>query len=286
MQVNGVELHVEIDGRGAPLVLLHGFTGSSRAWDDLRPALVDRATVIGIDALGHGRSDAPADPGRYSLDHVAADLHAVLDGLGLGQVDLLGYSMGGRMALHFAVQNPTRVRRLMLESASPGLEDATERQQRIASDEALAARIDQAGIEAFVAEWERVALLQLAPHVPEAVRQTQHAQRLANRPIGLANSLRGLGGGQQMPLWDRLAELDVPVTLIVGQRDARYQAIGARMQAMLPHARLHEVPDAGHTVHLDQPRRFAELVQAALIAEQDGSAGADRHGHRVAFGEQ
>ncbi len=251
---------VEGQGDGPPLVLLHGFTGSTRSWDRIRPDLNRLTRTIAIDLIGHGRSPAPAEVQRYRFDACLADLQAVLDRFDPGQIGLLGYSLGGRTALQLALAIPERIAHLILESASPGIEDPLERQRRIASDEALAGRIEHKGIEAFVAEWEQQPLLQLAPHVPEAVRAEQHAQRLQNTPRGLAQSLRGMGAGQQTPVWSRLAELRCPTALIVGARDARYCAIAQRMQQALPNATLSVVADAGHTVHLDQPARFVELV--------------------------
>lgn len=270
MKINGLDLHVDADGDvdeaepAPPLVLLHGFTGSGASWSQVRAALGSSRRLITLDALGHGRSSAPPDPRRYAVAHAAADLVAVLDALGEPRCDLLGYSMGARLALFTAVHHRARIRRLILESGTPGLSDAAERAARRASDDALAARIEADGVPAFVAFWERQPLLALAPHVGADVRAALHQQRLDNTAIGLANSLRGMGTGQQEPLWDALSDLDLPVTLIVGAADGRYRGLGERMQAMLPRATLHVVPDAGHTVHLDQPRRFVEIVDCAL----------------------
>src|SRR6185436_9422554 len=116
----------------------------------------------------------------------------------------------------------------------------------------------------FVADWERQPLLAPAPHVDAATVAEQHRQRLANAPIGLANSLRGMGAGQQAPLWTNLAQLALPVQLIVGQLDRRYSHIGERMMTLLPDANLSVVGDAGHTVHVDQPAQFAHEVKAGL----------------------
>lgn len=264
MLVNGIELHVESDGAGFPLVLLHGFTGSVQAWDGIRAELAEHARLILVDLIGHGLSAAPPDTERYTLDWSARDLAALLDVLQIERTDVLGYSLGGRVALHFAAHWPHRVRRLILESASPGIEDPAERARRIQSDDALAERILRHGIPAFVAEWEAQSLLALAPHVGDGVRTRQHALRLQNRPLGLANSLRGMGAGQQAPLWSRLPELSLPVQLVAGAHDSRYSAIGQRMRTLLPHAKLEVVDAAGHTVHLDQPRRFVELVRNCI----------------------
>ncbi len=255
---------MEIEGSGPSLLLLHGFTGSVRTWDDLRGDLSGAARVIAVDLIGHGRSEAPAEWSRYTLDHAAADLRALLDRLAVDSVDLLGYSMGGRLALQFAISFPERLRTLVLESASPGIEDAADRARRVQSDEALAERIERDGVAAFVEDWERQPLLALSPHVAEEVRARQHAQRLDNSPLGLANSLRGMGAGQQRPLWSRLAELTLSTSLIAGERDARYVDVAQRMQSRLPNATLDIVSDAGHTVHIDQPRRFGELVRKCI----------------------
>jgi 2-succinyl-6-hydroxy-2,4-cyclohexadiene-1-carboxylate synthase len=263
-RLNGLDFHVEVEGDGPPLVLLHGFTGSVRSWDEVRPRLSGLAKVIALDLIGHGRSEVPTHCERYSLAWTTRDLAALLDSLELDKVDLLGYSMGGRLALHFALEAPERVRRLVLESASPGIADDTERRQRAVSDDALARRILDHGVLAFVDEWELQPLLQPAPHVSSERRAVQRAQRLDNNPVGLANNLRGMGAGQQTPLWDRLSEVSRPVHLIVGQRDARYRQIAERMRQRLPAATLAVVNEAGHTVHVDQPRRFGDLVAAIL----------------------
>ena len=264
-RLNGLEFHVEVEGSGPPLLLLlHGFTGSVRSWDEVRSDLVRSARVVVVDLIGHGLTASPDDYRRYTLEWTARDLVALLDALDLETVNVAGYSMGGRVGLHFATRHPERVGRLILESASPGIEDEAERQRRIQSDEALAGRILERGIQAFVEEWERQPLLQPAPHVSAERRAAQHAQRLNNEPQGLANSLRGMGAGQQVPLWSSLPDVRLPVALIVGEHDARYRDIAWRMLERLPAAALWNVPDAGHAVHLDQPRRFADLVTAVL----------------------
>jgi 2-succinyl-6-hydroxy-2,4-cyclohexadiene-1-carboxylate synthase len=257
-------VHIEHDGVGPPLLLLHGFTGCAHAWDGVRSELRQHAQLIVPDLVGHGQSPSPADVAAYTLDACARDLVELLDSLDIERAHVLGYSMGGRLALHLAVSAPERIQSLLLESASPGIEDDGERAARVAADEALAERIERDGIEPFVDEWERQPLLALADHVPEAVRAEQRAQRLRNHPRGLANSLRGMGAGRQRPLWAALPTLDLPTRLLVGERDRRYCAIARRMHVLLSDSDLVIAERAGHTVHLDRPDVFIDWVTRSL----------------------
>jgi 2-succinyl-6-hydroxy-2,4-cyclohexadiene-1-carboxylate synthase len=258
--VNGVQLNVETAGSGPPLVLLHGFTGSSANWQSHVAVFTQRFQTVAIDLPGHGESDSPADPARYRMEHCVEDLISVFNQLNLGRVNLLGYSMGGRVALHVAAAHPERIRALALESASPGLADPAESAARVVSDEALADFIEREGLEAFVDKWERLPLFASQSRLPESVRAELRAQRLRNSPRGLANSLRGLGTGAQSPLWDRLPDLRASTLLIAGELDQKFTAIARRLAELLPVARLEVVPEAGHTVHLERPAAFDQLV--------------------------
>jgi 2-succinyl-6-hydroxy-2,4-cyclohexadiene-1-carboxylate synthase len=198
------------------------------------------------------------------MECVIADLAAVFDQCRLDAAHLLGYSMGGRVALHFAAAYPERVRSLVLESASPGLADPAERRARIDSDEALAQRLEREGLAAFVDDWARLPLFASQERLPESIRADLRAQRMQNNVHGLANTLRGLGTGVQSPLWDRLADVKTPTLLVVGALDAKFVAINRAMAKTMPRAHLAIVPDAGHTVHLEQPVIFDRLVQNHL----------------------
>ena len=190
-----------------------------------------------------------------SLPGVIADVSA----LGTEPFELVGYSMGGRLALHVALALPERVRRLVLIGASPGIADPAARAERRAADERLADEVEPMTIEAFARRWAQTAVL---ADQPAAVQAAVQADRLRNTPAGLAAALRGLGTGALPSLWERLGELVVPVELVVGERDAKFQAIAEEMAAALPQARVHVVSGAGHAVHLEAPRAVAELIAA------------------------
>jgi 2-succinyl-6-hydroxy-2,4-cyclohexadiene-1-carboxylate synthase len=257
----GVTLHGESRTRRQTLVLLHGFTGSATIWTDLLPRLeAPGRQLIALDLLGHGRSDAPRDPARYNIEHCQEDILAILKSLDIsvGEAVLLGYSMGGRIALYAAFSGYLRA--LILESASPGLADPVARQQRWQSDNALAARIEREGIQSFIDEWEKLPLFASQSRLPSETRRALREQRLRNREDGLANSLRGVGTGVQSALHERLGELHLPVLLLAGELDSKFRAIACQMAESLPEARLRIIPAAGHTVHVEQPALFAEAV--------------------------
>lgn len=266
LRINGLQLNIEVAGTGQPLVILHGFTGSAVNWRARAAVYASHFQTIAVDLLGHGQSDSPADPARYRMEHCVEDLLAIFDQLKLARINLLGYSMGGRVALHWAAAQPERLSALILESASPGLADAAERTARIQSDEALADFIEREGLRAFVERWENLPLFASQARLPEPVRAELRAQRLQNNPLGLAHSLRGLGTGVQSPLWERLPNLHVPTLLIAGELDLKFTAIAHSMAHNLPRSQVSLVPEAGHTVHLEQPAMFDQRVLEFLAS--------------------
>lgn len=253
--LNDLTCHIETAGSTSapPVMLLHGFTGAASNWRHVMATLAPSHHVIAPDLLGHGSTAAPEDAERYAMPAAAADLFALWQTLSLPPLHLVGYSMGGRLALYLTLAYPQMVARLTLESASPGLEAEAERAARRASDEALAARIERDGIPAFVDTWENLPLF--ATQSAEA-KAALRPVRLAQRPHGLANSLRGMGTGAQPSLWSRLTELSMPVHLIAGALDSKFVAISQQMQARIPDARLTIIPAAGHTAHLEQPTAY------------------------------
>lgn len=248
---------------GAAAVLLHGFTGSAEAWGASLLEGLTRAGVDGraLDLPGHGLDAGRSDPAAFTLDTTLAGI----DGQTPPVYDMVGYSMGGRIALHQAIRAPGRVRRLVLESASPGLASEEERSLRRRADAELAARILDGGIEAFVDRWEALPLFASQRGLPEEVRRRHRARRLTNDARSLAAALEGLGTGSLPSLWDRLEEVALPTLIVVGALDEKFVEIGRRMAAGMPNARLTVVEGAGHTVHLERPDAWVELVGSFLM---------------------
>lgn len=257
LDAGGHALHAELAGAGPPVLLLHGFTGSTRTLDGVAAGL--RAAgfaTIAVDLLGHGRSDAPRDPAAYAMERCSEDLVRVLDAAGAPRAAVLGYSLGGRVALALAVAHPARVRGVVAVGASAGLEDPGERAARRRADEALADALERDGVPAFVERWMALPLFASQARLGPAFLAAARAQRLANRAHGLAASLRGIGTGAQPPLHDALATLPVPLLLVAGAEDAKFRAIAAALAQRAPRARAAWIPAAGHAAHLEQPDAF------------------------------
>ncbi len=254
---SGHRYHVEIGGAGDPLVLLHGFSGAAASWRAVSKRLADCCQCFAIDLLGHGRSDAPADAARYRMKSVAADIVDLLDELKLTKPNLLGYSMGGRLALYLALEFSERFGALILESASPGLADDGARAERRRRDLRLAEMIEKDGIASFVAAWESLPLWTSQSAVQIGA---QRSQRMSNSALGLANSLRGMGTGAQPNLWEKLPNLTAPTCLIVGERDEKFRRTNQLMAAAMPLASLSIITAAGHNTHLENPDAFCRTL--------------------------
>jgi 2-succinyl-6-hydroxy-2,4-cyclohexadiene-1-carboxylate synthase len=234
------------------LVLLHGFTHTGASWDQVVAALPQRYRPVAPDIRGHGAASAVRP---VSLGAVVDDVSAAAT----GPFELVGYSMGGRIALHVALAEAGRVERLVLIGASPGIADPAARAERRAGDARLAGEVERMTIEDFAQRWAQTAVL--ADQPPE-VHAAVHADRLRNTPAGLAEALRELGTGALPSLWERLGRLAMPVDLVVGERDDKFRAIAEEMAGALPRARMSVVGGVGHAVHLEAPDAVAEVIAA------------------------
>jgi 2-succinyl-6-hydroxy-2,4-cyclohexadiene-1-carboxylate synthase len=248
-----------------PALVLHGFTGCIESMEDVIEALAVDRPVVAVDLVGHGRSDAPADPAHYSMDACIAQVAAALDVLRVRTpVHALGYSMGGRVALSLAVAQPEAVASLVLVGASPGLAEPAERAARVAADRALARQIEDQGLESFVDAWMSQPLFASQGLLGAGFLERARAQRMRCDPKGLANSLRGMGTGAMPPLHERLHALDRPVCLVAGAHDAKFVELAESMSQRLPDARCDRVEGVGHAAHLENGPAFVHTVRRFL----------------------
>jgi len=259
-----VRLSYFVAGEGPPVTLLHGFTQSARSWREVISRMPEGWMWIVPDLRGHGetqtRHGAPC-----SMAACTADLVNLWDELRLERSHLAGYSMGGRLALHVAARCPERVLSLLTIGAHAGLdEDARDGRRR--GDEALAERIEQDGLEAFVDYWGSLPLFGgLEQRGPAYVAHVR-AERMQNHVAGLACSLRGMGAGAMEPVWDELARAPFPCTFVAGQLDHGYVASARRLTATVPDGHAEVVLRAGHAVHQERPDAFARVLANHLTA--------------------
>ena len=245
-------IHVERRGAGPPLVLLHGFTQTGRLWGPFGDILARDHTLIALDLPGHAGSD-----------DVRADLSATADlvrdavaiSCGAEPCDLLGYSLGARVALHVATGTDLAIRRLVVIGATGGIEDPVARDRRRQADEATAAALEASGdVEAFIARWVS------GPMFSGLADAAQTAERRRNSAAGLASSLRLAGTGTQEPLWDRIPKLAVPLLALAGSDDTRFGAHALRLARTATWGVASLIPGGGHAVHLAQPDVVGRLV--------------------------
>ena len=229
-----------------PVVLLHGFAGTARHWDRVIAELPEgRFATVALNL-------ADADP--LTPDGVT---RLVCGAIAAEPAILVGYSMGGRLALHAALAIPDRIVRMVLVSASAGIEDRSEREARRVADDALAAEIERNSIESFISRWRAQPLF---AHDPDQVAEEIAADERRCTPAELAAMLRGLGPGTIAPMWDRLGELTMAVTILAGERDPAYVLHGRRIAAGTGRSTFRRVPGVGHRVALQAPREVARAL--------------------------
>ncbi len=237
------------DPEGRRLVFVHGFTQTGRNWDPVLNQLGDGFHVVVADAPGHGGSlEAPCGLWEGARAMAAA----------AGPGVWIGYSMGGRYALHVALACPQAVERLVVIGATGGIDDPGEREGRRRHDAALADRLTAVGLDVFLDEWLSDPMF--AGLLPTA---GDRRARRANTAAGLAASLRRAGTGSQDPLWGRLPELAMPVLAVAGGKDAKFGALAQRLASSIgANARRELIDGAGHAAHLERPEAFVRVLRA------------------------
>ncbi len=264
MLVDEVNLNVKAVGSGPAILALHGFSGSMSTWSEFVEEAQKEYRIITVDLLGHGGSDAPSDPKRYRVEQSIADLAAVLDKSDVANACWLGYSMGGRIALGAAALMPERCGCLVLEGASPGIDEPKQRAERKRRDDALARLIMKEGIETFSKYWEQQPIFASQKLLPLEVQEQIRNQRLKNNPTGLANTLRAASSGVQPPFHKSLPNIKIPVLCIAGEYDHKFSAIAEDMCSKLPNGHLSIIPGAGHAPHIEKPEEFNRIVLGFL----------------------
>lgn len=255
-----------MNAQNSTIVFLHGFTGSTTVWSDVISVLPRKYDSHALDLPGHGELSELRDAAAFSFDGVCELIADDLRHRDLNRITLWGYSMGGRIALNFALKYPELVSSLILESASPGLPVRADRELRAKVDDELATRLVADGLEKFVDGWMDQPLFASQKQLPvERQVQGRHL-RLQNSAHGLASALRGFSVGRQEPLHNRLQELTMPSLVLAGELDAKYREIGESMAYSIPNAQFRIIPNAGHAPHWERPVETAAVAAEFLSA--------------------
>ncbi len=258
----GLTYTVSGDPHRPAILFLHGFLGSSADWLEVVSVLDEHFYCVAPDLPGHGAS-LGLPPDYYTIEGTARALLDLLDELDIERAALAGYSMGGRLALYLALRNPERCSRLFLESASPGIDDAAEREARREAGERRARSLESGDFEDFLVDWYRQPLFASLSRREGLVEKIIEARR-RNAPAELARSLRGMGAGSQPSLWRELTGRRVPALAVAGELDEKYVGISRRMATLNPGVRTVIVPGVGHNVHLEAPEEYLVLLQNFL----------------------
>lgn len=248
------------------IIFIHGFSGSGKDWKNVISQLPENICSVTIDLPGHGRSDSPDLQQYYEPVFLNKIIDSIIDFLELKHVILAGYSMGGRVALTYAVNHQNNIDAIILESTTAGLQSESERKSRILQDEELSKRIEQNGIDDFVGYWTNLELFKSQKKLPIEVQQQIKIEKLKNNPTGLKNSLHGFGTGKMLSVWERLGLLQIPTLLITGEEDKKFNSINSEMVKLIPGAKHVIVENSGHNVHLEKPEVFVNLIKEFLIS--------------------
>ena len=247
-------------GGAIPVVLLHGFTRSGASWRDVAATLPADRSVYALDLPGHGQSPIHETHALITIEDCITGIQEFLDRRGIARVHLVGYSLGGRVALRYTLAHPGHVETLTLISAAAGLEDAAERSRRAAADEALASSLLDRGLEQFLEDWSTQPILARGPAADARAEPDARRDRYTGSAHGYAAVLRGLGQGVLPHVWPQLPSLGLPVLLVAGEHDTQYRAHADRMAALLPRATRRDIPGAGHDVPGDTPCELARAL--------------------------
>jgi 2-succinyl-6-hydroxy-2,4-cyclohexadiene-1-carboxylate synthase len=245
-----------------PLVCLHGFTGTPRSCHALLsrlPGVVAFAPAL----RGHAGHDEPGPPEPF--EHEVARLAAYVRAHVTERVHLVGYSLGARLGLGLLLRHPDLVAAATLVGLQPGLTSPADRDHRARRDEGWARLLEQRGIRAFVAAWERQPLFASQAGLAPEIRRAQRAERLSHHPRGLAWALRSLGTAQMPSYWEELPKVRIPVHLMAGQLDSKFKELGS-LAAPALRGRMTIVDGAGHNLVLERPDAVASAILEGLVA--------------------
>lgn len=259
--IGDFQYYAEVKGAGQPIICFHGFAENSSTWESIQ---MNECQMVLVDLIGHGHSDKPYSPEPYALPMLLRHLHELIHHLGFTKYCLLGYSMGGRIALAYTLTYPRSVKGLILESSSYGVCHEDNRAQRRQQDVWLAKEIQEKGVEWFNQYWSDLDLFASQSQLSQEVRAKIRERRLKNAPHALANTLLGSGQGIFPCFRDQIPGLSMPTLYINGEYDEKYKKIGQQFIDLNPNIKREIIPEVGHNTHIENPSAFMKVVNNFL----------------------
>lgn len=261
IEIENIKYHLQIEGEGKPIICLHGFSENLSTWNLFK---LEGNQLILIDFIGHGKSDKPLSSKCYSLKVIIKHLNKLIYQLGLKKYSMLGYSMGGRIALAYAVAYPNEIDKLILESASYGECGSINRLRRRRSDLKLAKKIKENGIEWFNEYWSNLSVFESQRRLPKSIIDEIGKRRLLNVAHALSNTLLCTGQGKFPCLKNQIFNLSMPVLYISGEYDRKYEEIGNEFAKLNPNIKHKIIKGVGHNTHIEAPNDFIEVLSKFL----------------------
>jgi len=252
------------DQKRNTVLMLHGFTGSLDDWREIHSSFNPTFNYIGIDLVGHGNSDSPVIVDKYSPQAISKQINDLMTNLSIESAVIMGYSMGGRTALSFAINHPNQIRGLILESTTARIENKKIRSERIKTDEELADYIESHSIEEFVELWMSKEIFNTQRRFSNEKLMNIRKKKTLNSKIGLANSLRGFGTGRMGYFGSKLNQINCPVLLITGELDTKFTKINSVLKKKFPNVKHKIIKNAGHNTHLEEPMKFVSISNMIL----------------------
>lgn len=268
-KIEGVDINYSDEGRGHPLILMHGFSSNLRSWDEQMPELTRKYRVVRYDCRGHGKSGSPSEPSAYSQEILVREALGLLDALGIEKAYMGGLSMGGNVALHMGLNHPDRTEAVIAACTGSGSskdDDFIERFREIA--EMLERGELERFADALMSAPSFAGFLRLRPDLVELQRK----QLLENNTRGLANTIRGVQMTRPsiMTLGEKFKKLSVPTLILVGDEDIPCYEPANFMREHIPRSKLVVFPQTGHILNLERPADFNRHVMEFLSAVESG----------------
>ncbi len=239
---------------------VHGFLGAKEDWQKVCNLFGDRINAVAIDLPGYGESDKPKENNFYQEYFLVEVINSFIQLFECERKILVGYSMGGRAALSFAVKHSDLISALVLESVSPGIENAIEKANRIKHDNQLCEMISTLGLKKFIEYWDSQPLFASQKKLSPEILYLQNGSRMKNDTNSLILTLKNFGTGAMTSHWQTLSEIKIPIQLLSGELDNKFTASNERMNSIFPSAKNINVKDCGHNIHLENPAEFVNLI--------------------------